>query len=1162
MTDARNIRPAPGHLRGPAPFPVATLVGFLAALIALVVIALLSYRSLELRGGAAARGARTVEVIDQIDSVLATLRDAETGQRGYLLTGDEAYLEPYAGARAALEQELTRLRELLGGDPQRSRQVEALDQVAMQKMAEAQKTIDQRRAGKTGEALTTVRTDRGRMLMDRARAIARDLRLGEEQAREAHNREWQRAVATSVTVTWVGSAVLLFLFLGAASLTARDFRARAVEAWMRAGQAAVAASMQGDRSLESLGARLMPVLAQTLGAQVGALYIAEGDGRFQRFGAYALPAGPGVVPSLRPGDGLCGQAAKENRVIQVTDIPDDYLPIGSALGGTRPRHLVIAPAAVDGVVHAVVELGFLAAPGPATQQMLGRCSDAIAVAVRSARDRSRLEELLDETQRQAEELQYQQQELRSANEELERQSQVLQDSQARLEGQQTQLEESNGRLEEQARRLGSQRDDLLGAERRLTEKAIELERASRYKSEFLANMSHELRTPLNASLIMSRLLAENREGNLTSEQVKFAQTILSSGNDLANLINDVLDLAKIDAGKVEVVSESVDVASVLASLAEMFETLAREKGIGFETILDGAAPCAIETDSQRLRQILKNLLSNAFKFTERGRVVMSARAAGTDGIAIAVSDSGIGIAPAQQEVIFEAFRQADGTTQRRYGGTGLGLSISRDLAHLLGGEVTVASTPGEGSTFTVTLPRVYRAPAGGAPRNATSMDPPPAPAAPRGQPEPIAVVSADASSLVEDGAGEVGEADDDRDHLVSGGRSILIIEDDGAFARLVADLARELRFQCLIAPTADEGVALARAHRPSAVVLDMTLPDHSGLSVLDQLKRLPETRHIPVHVVSASDYSRTALTMGAAGYLLKPVAREELAGALRGLEARLDQKMRRVLIVEDNAAERQGVARLLAGDEVETVAVETAAEALRRLRETTFDCMVMDLRLPDASGFELLERMMERGIRSLPPVIVHTGRSLSADEEQRLRRYSRSIIIKGARSPERLLDEVTLFLHQVEATLPPDRQRMLRRARDREEIFESRRILVVEDDVRNVFALSSVFEPRGAKIDLARNGREALDRLGSSTDAGQTFDLVLMDIMMPEMDGLTAIREIRKRQEWNKLPIIALTAKAMRDDQETCLAAGANDYLAKPLDLDKLLSLARIWMTK
>jgi CheY-like chemotaxis protein/CHASE3 domain sensor protein len=1145
---------------------VATLAGFLAALIALVVIAFLSYRSLELRGGAAARGARTVEVIDQLDAVLATLRDAETGQRGYLLTGDEAYLEPYAGARAALEQELTRLRELLGSDPDRMRKVEGLGQVAMQKMAEAQKTIDQRRAGKTGEALTTVRTDRGRMLMERARALAGDLRLGEEQARETHNREWQRAVATSVTVTWVGSAVLLFLLLGAASLTARDFRARAREAWMRAGQAAVAGAVQGDRDLESLGARLMPALAHTLDAQVGALYIAEADGRFQRFGSYALPAGPGVVPSLRPGDGLCGQAAKENRVIHVTDIPEDYLPIGSAMGGTRPRHLVIAPAAVDGVVYAVVELGFLAAPGPAALEMLGRCSDAVAVAVRSARDRSRLEELLDETQRQAEELQAQQQELRAANEELERQSQVLQDSQARLEGQQVQLEQSNRRLEEQARRLESQRDDLLVAERQLTEKAGELERASRYKSEFLANMSHELRTPLNASLIMSRLLAENREGNLTPEQVKFAETIASSGNDLSNLINDVLDLAKIDAGKVEVVSEPVDVAAVLQSLADMFETQAHGKGIGFEIALDEGAPRAIETDSHRLRQILKNLLSNAFKFTERGRILMTAHAAGPDGIAIAVSDSGIGITAAQQQVIFEAFRQADGTTQRRYGGTGLGLSISRDLAHLLGGEVTVASTPGEGSTFTLTLPRVYRAPAAGAGRSATSMQPPalaPAPAlAAEGEPPaPIAVVTG-VRALEGDDAGAPGGADDDRDHLVSGGRSILIIEDDRAFAGLVADLARELHFQCLLAPTADEGVALARAHRPSAVVLDMTLPDHSGLSVLDQLKRLPETRHIPVHVVSASDYTRTALTMGAAGYLLKPVAREELAGALRRLEARLDQKMRRVLIVEDNAAERQGVARLLAGDEVETVAVETAAEALQRLRETTFDCIVMDLRLPDASGFELLERMMERGIGSLPPVIVHTGRSLSADEEQRLRRYSRSIIIKGARSPERLLDEVTLFLHQVEARLPPDRQRMLRRARDREEIFEARRILVVEDDVRNVFALSSIFEPRGAKIDIARNGREALDRLGSTAQAGQSFDLVLMDIMMPEMDGLTAIREIRKRSEWTELPIIALTAKAMKDDQETCLAAGANDYLAKPLDLDKLLSLARIWMAR
>jgi CheY-like chemotaxis protein/two-component sensor histidine kinase len=669
-------------------------------------------------------------------------------------------------------------------------------------------------------------------------------------------------------------------------------------------------------------------------------------------------------------------------------------------------------------------------------------------------------------------------------------------------------------------------------------------------------MSHELRTPLNSSLILAKLLADNKDGNLTAEQVKFAHTILSAGNDLLDLINDILDLSRIEAGRVDLAPEQVAVTSVVALLVKSLEPLVRQKGIGFRTELAPGAPEQLQTDPLRLGQILKNLLSNAVKFTDHGEVLLRV-AAGTGGtIVFSVRDTGIGIAADQKDIIFEAFRQADGSTHRKYGGTGLGLSISRDLARLLGGDIAVESAPGSGSVFTLTLPIVPEA------GSAAAI---PAVSVPRAETARAAAGGNGSSRATpSDRALPAPAFEDDRARLSPGSRRILVVEDDTAFAMILRDLAHELGFQCIVTHTAGDGLAAAAAYQPSAVLLDMNLPDHSGLGVLDRLKHDPQTRHIPVHVVSVADYRQQAMERGAVGYALKPVKRDELVEAFRRLEAKLTQDLRRVLVVEDDERQRDSLRELLAAGDVQIVAVETAGEALTELRSSTFDCMVMDLSLPDLSGYELLERMADQADVPFPPVIVYTGRVLTHEEEQRLGRYSKSIIIKDARSPERLLDEVTLFLHQVESALPAERQRMLREARHREKALEGRRILVVEDDARNIFALSNVLEPKGAKLEIARNGREAIDALGRSARGGRAagIDLVLMDIMMPEMDGLTAMREIRKRPEWARLPIIALTAKAMKDDQEKCLAAGANDYIAKPLDVEQLLSLVRVWMPK
>jgi CheY-like chemotaxis protein len=903
-----------------------------------------------------------------------------------------------------------------------------------------------------------------------------------------------------------------------------------------------------------------------LGAHVGALYLAE-TGRLRRAGGFALPTA-GDIDSIRPGDGLTGQAAQAKRVLHVREVPAGYLPVSSSLGRGEPSELLIAPASMDGKVQAVVELGFFGAVDATKQEFLNQASEPIAVAVRSAKDRSRLEELLQETQTQTEELQTREEELRVNNEELEEQGNSLKESRAQLELQQAELEQINAQLEAQTQLLERQKEELSNSNTLLTAKTVDLQRANEYKSEFLANMSHELRTPLNSTLILAKLLADNKDGNLTEQQVKFAQTISSAGNDLLTLINDVLDLSRIEAGKIDIAPETVPIARAVESLRKIFQPAAEQKKLILSMTVEPGTPEHLETDPQRLGQVLRNLLSNAIKFTDRGEVALRVFSPSAGQLAFAVRDTGVGIPENQQDVIFEAFRQADGSIHRKYGGTGLGLSISRDLAHLLGGSIGVASVVGEGSLFTLTLPLRYARVAEAAVDTVGAASAPtvstaaPQPSV-RAAAVPVAVPTAAAARPAAGARAAISPVEDDREQLLPGSRVILVIEDDVSFAMILRDLANEMGFQCVVTHSAGEGLAAAGTFQPSAILLDINLPDYSGLGVLDQLKRDARTRHIPVHVASVADYRREALELGAVGYALKPAKREELVDVLRLLEAKLAQGMRRVLIVEDDPRQRESIEHLLSNGDVQVTAVESAGEALTQLKTTTFDCMVMDFNLPDLSGYDLLEKMAQQEDVAFPPVIVYTGRALSITEEQRLRRYSKSIIIKDARSPERLLDEVTLFLHQVESKLPPDRQQMLKTARNRETSLQGRRVLVVEDDVRNIFALSSVLEPKGASIEIARNGLEALDALTRSLkEPAKPIDLVLMDIMMPEMDGLTAMREIRRRPEWKKLPIIALTAKAMKDDQEKCLSAGANDYIAKPLDVEKLMSLVRVWMPR
>ncbi|MEX5404903.1 response regulator [Stenotrophomonas sp. WED208] len=945
-----------------------------------------------------------------------------------------------------------------------------------------------------------------------------------------------------------GCAFLMIALIVSRAIQARREAMRAL--WLQEAENAVAMSLRGDLGPEQIAEAAATSLGAQLEAEVGAIYRLEG-GRLQLTGGLALPAG--MPASLALQEGLAGQVARDERVRHLHGDDAVMLELQTSLGRLPVRERILAPISSDGAVVGVIELGRarVGEQRELDRELLERCAETIGMALRASLLRAQLVVLLEESQRQGEELQAQQEELRVANEELEEQSRSLQHSQAHLEEQQAELEQSNVQLEERTHELEAQKQALLVAQGQLVRNSNELAATSRYKSEFLANMSHELRTPLNSSLILAKLLADNKDGTLTEEQVKYARAILSSNNDLLALINDILDLSRIEAGHVELADEVVVTGSVLQRLRETFEPMARQKGLALQIEADALAPSQLVVDSQRLQQILKNLLANAVKFTEHGKVSLHVRAGGQGRIRFEVCDSGIGIAREQLQVIFEAFRQADGSTRRRYGGTGLGLSISRDLAERMGGSIQVDSEPGRGSCFMLELPLQ------GAPVSEPGEVPAAASIAPAPQPAPPIAARTAVAPTVASVAPVTANVADDRGRRQRAGRLILAVEDDATFAEALVALAHELDFDCVVAGTAEEALTLASELRPNGILLDIGLPDVSGLSVLERLKRNPDTRHIPVHVVSAMDRSQVARELGAIGFAIKPTTRERLVTAIEQLEQTSQRDVRRLLIVEDDSELRHNLELLLGREQLQIVAVGTLAGALEQLSTVTFDCMVMDLSLPDGSGYDLLEHMAGNDDVGFPPVIVYTGRALSREEEQRLRRYSKSIIIKGARSPERLLDEVTLFLHSVEASLPSDQQRLLREARRRDTVLDGRTVLLAEDDVRNIFALSSVLEPLGVTLEIARNGQEAVDRLTE-----REVDLVLMDIMMPEKDGLAAMREIRAQRHLQDLPIIALTAKAMPDDRERCLQAGANDYIAKPIDVDKLVSLCRVWCSR
>jgi signal transduction histidine kinase/DNA-binding response OmpR family regulator len=1158
---------------------------FFVSLISLVALATICYSNLAALSRDRRLVVHTYEVLEAKERLERTLANIEAAARGYALTLEASFRDDLTAERAAMSAEQRTLRALTADNATQQERIARLDALLQQRTTLAEAVIALRDRG-TAAADTPFQQTLGA-----GAQVGRDIR----QVSNAIEQEERRLLAqrsaladatqrrTNSTLLYGSSASLLVmlaivvwllssirrpvrsLVAGAEQLARGEYAHRvahasndeigdlaqafnamaadieqrqnalAAENWVKNSQARLSRVLEGQRELRPLCDGVLSELAQLLEMQHGAIYLpaTEGDrARLLLHGTYAANDAPATIAS---GCGLVGQVFSERRRIQVDALPDNYVRIGSALGNAPPRHLLVFPVVLHGEVSAVLEL---ASFQPFTQlqlRFLEQVSDSLALVVHTVIANKRTEQLLDESEAQA-------QRLRASEEELQQQQEELKQSNEELEQTNEELRQTNDEMDQRARQLAEQKRlleqsnlEIETARAALEDKSKQLSLTSKYKSEFLANMSHELRTPLNSLLILSKLLADNMEGTLSDKQVQHARTIWNSGNDLLRLIDDILDLSKVEAGAIELELAEFPVSALTESIDALFRPIAQSRGLQFIVSLGPDLPTKLCSDIHRLQQILKNLLANAFKFTQRGSVELSIYPVTGGLIAFAVKDSGIGIPEDRQKLIFEAFQQADAGTARKYGGTGLGLSISRELASLLKGSITLQSTPGSGSTFTLFIPY--------------NMDL----ASRSKRPEPQVVETSHEAPPADL---EPAFMEDDRANISEGDAVLLIVEDDRSFAYVLADCAREKNFKVVVAGTAGAAIALARRIKPAAITLDLHLPDSDGRVVLDLLKHDPATRHIPVHVITVAAEGERSLRQGAVSFLQKPVTREALAKAMSLAADFAPSRVRRLLIVEDDPVQQQSIRDVIGNGDVESTVVGTAADALEALERTRFDCLVLDLGLPDQSGIDLIREIHRRhGLRS-PPVIVYTAKALTRREETELRGLSEAIIVKDVRSPERLLDETALFLHRVQAKLPDAKRRMLERVQRDDALLSGRKVLIVDDDLRNIFAISTALENYKMVVSYAEGGREALDKLQQEDG----YSAILMDVMMPEMDGYETTRRIRAMPAYAKMPIIMVTAKAMRGDREKCLQAGASDYITKPVDMDQLRSLLRVWL--
>ena len=1124
------------------------LGGFLFCCSVLLVVAIVSFRNGEQLVVTNQWVNHTHEALYQLEQIMLGSTEAETGARGFVITGQDDYLTPFADSRLQLPIHIAQAMQLTQDNPVQNQNIARLEKLSQEHIIILEKCIAAKRAGQAGATNPIAKGESRRVLNEirtvirAARTVEQNLLTRRKQASDDDSRRLNYLLmALAVTIV-----IVLIIVYGIIMRNIRALRRAEAEMaeknWALTGSGALTDGMQGNLAITPLANVIIQHLASFLKAPMGALYIAdEAQTYLHREAAYA--AGKTAPETVAFGEGIVGQVATAQQETVLPDIHSKQFALNAAFGTITPKNIVAVPVLFEQRMAGVIVLGTLENFTPVQRQYLRLATTSIGIAIESSLARKKTTELLEETQRQSEELEAQQEELRQSNEALHAKTELLERSEIELRTQQQELQQINVEVEEKVNQLGEQKEKLEQAKGEIERKALEVEVSSRYKSEFLANMSHELRTPLNSILILSQLLSENKHKRLAEKDVEFARNIHTSGASLLNLINEILDLSKIEAGKMELEIEPVPTTAITDTITTLFTEIARTKGVTFRTTVAPALQKAtIVTDRQRVEQILRNLLSNAFKFTPKNGTVDLSLQIENNNVVFQVADTGIGIPKDKQEIIFQAFQQVDGSTKRQYGGTGLGLSISRELAYVLGGSIRLESIEGKGSTFIVSLPLTF---------NETLS-------VPTGKEISVKTRELTVAETLSTPESDNTTHNDDRAQLNEGDRVVLIVEDDDKFSQVLLGFIRERGYKGIIATQGNTGVSYARTYKPIAILLDIGLPVMNGYEALRQIKNDPALRHIPVQIISAYDKKREGMLLGAFDYMHKPVSTEDLHKAFERIENFSTRKLKKLLIVEDNEMQNNAIRELIGNGDVKSYSAYRGTDAYDMLEHEAFDCIIVDLGLPDMTGFELMEKIRANDRLNKIPIVVYTGRDLKKEDTQRLSKLADTVVLKTANSQERLLDETILFLHRVEAKLPPDKQDIIRRLHRSDEILKDKTILLVDDDIRNIYSLTNALEEESVHCLTAENGRIALEVL----QANPAIDLILMDIMMPEMDGYETTIAIRKDPALQKLPIIALTAKAMKGDKEKCLAVGMSDYISKPVDIPQLLSLLRVWLYK
>jgi len=1155
-------------------FRQQVITGFTLSLLFVLISAITSYISIRSMNADSTWESHTYDVIDHAQNLELRLLNAETGLRGYILTQRPQYLDPYNKNVNTIQPLIRDLQRLTVDNPEQQERLDSLEFYATQKLRDMQEIL--RANGSAGQeaSIKKTLTDKGKLYKDNMLRVNNQVIRAENKLLAIRKEKRIESGLRSTIIVVTSSLIILGLIIYLSTFIRRTFnQLKSTELrirenneqlskisdeneqknWMLSGASVVNESLRGEQELDELCTHVITDMCNYVKAPLGAMYLFNPKTKkLELKGAYAFEIKKGKNTEIPLSEGLVGQVAVEKRIKQLHDLPDDYIKVTSGLGSTAPKSLIVMPVQFEDEIIAVIEMALPVAPTPLQVNFFERITTNIGIAINRTQEREKLRNLFLQTQQQAEELESQQEELRTTNEELMHKSEELQASEEELRVQQEELRETNAELEEKAGQLEERNILVNEAREAMSLKAKELEVSSKYKSEFLANMSHELRTPLNSILILARILKENRPENLNEEQLKYAGVIHNAGNDLLTLINDILDLSKIESGKVDLDIEPVRPQEIRGNMELLFTEIAKSRKISFKTALGNGVPEKMMTDLPKAEQIVKNLLSNAFKFTpEFGEISLEISSAAPDIkyyseqlrnssqqiLSFSVKDSGIGIPADKQKLIFEAFKQADGTTSRKYGGTGLGLSISKELANLLGGEIQVESEPEQGSCFTLYLP-VTNIEGSLTEEQAANM-----------HPEPVVVPLVPEPVLVPLNK--------------NGKQTLLIVEDDLTFADVLKDYAIEKGFSPILAHSGDTGLQMAADELPDAIILDIMLPVMDGWSILKRLKANPQTKNIPVHMMSAGEIKgERALKEGAIGFLKKPIEKDELDQAFAVLNSgNIAYDFQTVLVIEDHELQSLAVKEQLAEKGIEVAQAFTGREALDLLNERTFDCIILDLNLPDITGFDLLDKIKTQEKFIHVPVIINTAMELDQDKIAHIMKYSEAMVLKSNKSNDRLIDEVSLFMNKLKKQDPfmkasPGNSKP-KTVSTIEKVLKDKTIMITDDDMRNIFALSSALQVYDINIVIANNGRQALEKLEERDD----IDLVLMDIMMPEMDGYEAMKLIRQQKEHKKLPIIALTAKAMKNDREKCIEAGANDYIAKPVDIDQLLSMLRVWLS-